>query len=53
MDADTVVDGRMRKLENATLGVAERHAKAARDAHHVHTRPFQQRGGMSCRCVCV
>ena len=43
MDADTAVDGRMRKLENATLGVAERHAKAL-ETLITYTYPFQQRG---------
>jgi len=43
MDADTSVEGRMRKLENATLGVAERHAKAL-ETLITYTYPFQQRG---------
>jgi hypothetical protein len=43
MDADTAVDGRMRRLENATLGVAERHAKAL-ETLITYTYPFQQRG---------
>jgi len=43
MDAETVMDGRMRKLENATLGVAERHAKAL-ETLITYTYPFQQRG---------
>ena len=43
MDADTAVDGRMLKLENATLGVAERHAKAL-ETLITYTYPFQQRG---------
>ena len=43
MDADTRVEGRMRKLENATLGVAERHAKAL-ETLITYTYPFQQRG---------
>ena len=43
MDADTSVEGRMRRLENATLGVAERHAKAL-ETLITYTYPFQQRG---------
>ena len=43
MDADTSVEGRMRQLENATLGVAERHAKAL-ETLITYTYPFQQRG---------
>ena len=43
MDADTSVEGRMRKLENATLGLAERHAKAL-ETLITYTYPFQQRG---------
>ena len=43
MDADTSVEGRMRELENATLGVAERHAKAL-ETLITYTYPFQQRG---------
>ena len=48
MDADTAVDGRMRKLENATLGVAERHA-GARDAQSRTAR--QHSGGVSMSCA--
>jgi len=43
MDADTAVDARFVKLENATVGVAERHAKAL-ETLITYTYPFQQRG---------
>lgn len=43
MNADTAVDARFVKLENATVGVAERHAKAL-ETLITYTYPFQQRG---------